>query len=142
LQEIKLRSGRVLKPNPPRINEEVIEEVEENNSDHNKTIKNIVNLQEKYQEPKPTPFRKRLLLEKQEKLQSLPETDILEELRNINIKIPLLQSIKEIPIYVKTIRDICNKNTARKKKDPQTIQVIGHLASLITTTPITQKYVD
>jgi len=82
------------------------------------------------------------LLEKQEKLQTLPETDILEELRNITMKIPLLQAIKKIPIYAKTVRDMCNKKNARKKKDPQTIQVIGHLANLLTTTLIIEKYVD
>ena len=82
------------------------------------------------------------MFEKPEKLQILPKTNILEELRNISITMPLLQTIKEIPIYAKIVTEICNKNTARKKKDPQTIQVIGHLASLITTTPITEKYVD
>jgi hypothetical protein len=45
-------------------------------------------------------------LEKIENLQILPETDILEELRNISIKIPLLQTIKEILIYSKTVREM------------------------------------
>jgi hypothetical protein len=66
----------------------------------------------------------------------------LNELKNISIKIPLLQAIKDIPIYAKTIKELCNKKTGRKKQDPQTIQVVGKLASLMTTKVISEKYVD
>jgi hypothetical protein len=32
------------------------------------------------------------------------------ELRNICVNIPLLQAIKDIPIYAKIVRDLCIKN--------------------------------
>jgi len=35
--------------------------------------------------------------------------DILRELRNLYIKIPLLQAIQDIPIYAKTIKELCIK---------------------------------
>jgi hypothetical protein len=44
--------------------------------------------------------------------------DIEDELRNVCIKIPLLQAIKDIPIYAKIIRDIFLKKLGRKKKEP------------------------
>lgn len=36
---------------------------------------------------------------------NLPEFDILDELKNAYVKIPLLKSIKEIAIYAKTIKE-------------------------------------
>jgi hypothetical protein len=53
-----------------------------------------------------------------------------------------LQEIKDIPIYAKTIRELCIKKTGRKKKDPQTVQVIGKLADLMSGKIYMQKYVD
>jgi hypothetical protein len=44
--------------------------------------------------------------------------DIEDELRNVCIKIPLLQAIKDILIYAKIIRDLCIKKPGRKKKEP------------------------
>jgi hypothetical protein len=44
--------------------------------------------------------------------------DIEDELRNVCIKIPLLQDNKYIPIYAKIIRDIFLKKPGRKKKEP------------------------
>jgi hypothetical protein len=54
--------------------------------------------------------------------------DLEAELRNICVKIPLLQAIKDIPIYSKIIRDLCIKNPRRKKKEPLVIQVVGQLS--------------
>jgi hypothetical protein len=50
--------------------------------------------------------------------------DIEDKLRNVCIKIPLLQSIKDIPIYAKMIRDLCIKKPGRKKKEPPLVQVV------------------
>lgn len=50
--------------------------------------------------------------------------------------------IKEIPIYVKTIKELCIKKTGKKKKDPTTIQVNGKLASLMSTQTMVEKYID
>jgi hypothetical protein len=73
---------------------------------------------------------------------SIPQFDVLDELKNVYIKIPLLQAIKDIPIYTKAMKDICLKKLARKRIDPQTIHVIGHLAGLMTNTISMEKYVD
>ena len=71
-----------------------------------------------------------------------PELDLVSKLRNMCIKIPLLQAIKYIPIYVKTMRELCNHKLGRQKKEPSTIQEGGKLASLMFTGFVTKKYVD
>ena len=63
----------------------------------------------------PPPYPKTLLVNKSEE----PLGHNLEiELRNICVKILLLQAIKDIPIYAKIVRDLCIKNPGRKRKDP------------------------
>ena len=86
------------------------------------------------------PFPERLIGKKNSI--SLPEFDILDELKNYYVKIPLLQAIKDIPIYEKTIKDLCIKKNSRKKRYPSTIQVIGRLASLMSIKTTIEKYVD
>jgi hypothetical protein len=66
--------------------------------------------------------------------------DIEDELRNMCIKIPLLQDIKDIPIYMKIIRDICIKKPIRKNKEPPLVQVVGQLSEFIFEMPY--KYND
>ena len=66
--------------------------------------------------------------------------DIEDELRNVCIKIPLLQAIKDIPIYAKIIRDLCIKKPRRKKKEPPLVQVVGQLSEFISEMPY--KYND
>jgi hypothetical protein len=63
------------------------------------------------QVPKKPPFPERLLIEKPI-IQS--EFDIMIELRNVCVKIPLLQAIKDVPIYAKTIKELCIKKPGRK----------------------------
>jgi len=72
----------------------------------------------------------------------LPKFDIFDEFKNSYVKIPLLRAIKEIPIYAKIVKELCIKKTRKKKKDPTTIQVIGKLASLMSTKTIVEKYID
>jgi len=86
------------------------------------------------------PYPERLVEQKQEI--TLLEFDILDELKHAYVKIPLLKAIKEIPIYAKTIKELCIKKSKKKKKDPTTIQVIGKLASLMSTQSIVEKYID
>ena len=86
------------------------------------------------------PFPERLIREKLPI--SLPEFDVLDELKNVCVKIPILQDIKDIPIYTKEIRELCLKKTRKRKKDPPTIHVIGNLAGLISNTVSVEKYVD
>ena len=47
-----------------------------------------------------------------------PKYDIMNELKNICVKIPLLQDIKDIPIYNKVIKEMCTKNLGKKQKYP------------------------
>jgi hypothetical protein len=42
-------------------------------------------------------------------------------------------------MYVNTIRELCIRKSGRKKRDPSIIQVIGKLASLMTTRVILEK---
>ena len=52
----------------------------------------------------------------------------MNELKNICVKIPLLQAIKDIPIYNKVIKELCIKRPRKKQKDPLTIHVIGEMS--------------
>jgi hypothetical protein len=49
-----------------------------------------------------------------EKPTTQPKFDILNELKNICVKIPLLQVIEEIPIYNKVVKELCIKKLGRK----------------------------
>ena len=55
---------------------------------------------------KTAPFPERLAIAKPA---TYPEYDIVNELKKLCIKIPLLQAIKYIPIYGKVIKDLCIK---------------------------------
>ena len=83
------------------------------------------------------PYPERLLVKKPD---PPLHKDIEDELQNVCIKIPLLQAIKDIPIYAKIIRDICLKKPGRKKKEPPLIQVVGKLSEFIYEMPY--KYND
>lgn len=71
-----------------------------------------------------------------------PESDFLKELKKIHIRIPFLQAIKDVPIYVKTVRYLYIKKLGRKPKDPVTIHVMGKLSELMTSQPLLVKYND
>lgn len=58
------------------------------------------------------------------------------------VKILLLQAIRDIPIYAKTIRELCIKKVGRKKKDPPTIQFIGQSTDQLTNQIRVDKYED
>jgi hypothetical protein len=58
------------------------------------------------------------------------------------VKIPLLQAIKDVPIYAKTVRDPCVKRPGRKPRDPPTIQVLGKLSELMMGKTTLVKYDD
>ena len=65
------------------------------------------------------PYPERLV---QQKIpMSLPEFDILDELNNTYVKIPLFQAIQHIPIYEKTIKELYTKKYGRRKRDLPTI---------------------
>ena len=57
-----------------------------------------------------------------------PKYDILNELKNICVKYPLLQDIKDIQIYKKVLKELCIKLPGKKQKYPLTIHVIGEMS--------------
>jgi hypothetical protein len=138
LQNIHLRSGKVLPKDSPVIIEKQIEK-EEIPSTEKLPIDNQIQ-KSKTSNIQTPPFPERLVKEKLPI--SLPEFDVLDELRNVCVKIPLLQAIKDIPIYTKAIKELCSKKINKIRKDPPTIHVIGNLAGLMSNTISIEKYVD
>lgn len=59
-----------------------------------------------------------------------PDFDLLGELKILCIKIPLLQAIQDIPIYAKTIKELCMKNPKRKITTNPSVHVVGTLSDL------------
>ena len=74
------------------------------------------------------PFSERLMVERL----TIPKNGLEVQLRNLCVKISLLQAIKYIPILAKTIKELCLKKPGRKKKQPTKVQVVGQLAELIS----------
>jgi len=68
--------------------------------------------------------------------------DLIGELKNLCIKILLLQAIRDVPIYAKRIKELCGKNPGRKPKDPPTTHVVGTLSDLILGKHVPVKYDD
>jgi hypothetical protein len=83
------------------------------------------------------PYPDRLVIEKPT---TRPESDILNELKNICVKIPLIQAITDIPIYSKVFKELCIKKPGRKQKDPPTIHLVGGLSEYISEQPKLTKY--
>jgi hypothetical protein len=79
-----------------------------------------------------TPFLERLALTK---TPEPPTFNLLGELQNLYIKIPLLQALCDVPIYARTMRDIYVKKPGRKTKDPLTVHVMGDLSALMSGNP-------
>ena len=120
IQEINLRSGKTLpdrQPPPPKDEEDKQES-----------------------EPKAIPpFPERLTATTQPN----PEEDeLLGELKQLCVKIPLLQAIKDVPIYNKLVKEKCFKHLGRRKKDASTINVIAQLSDLMLGQVICPKYLD
>ncbi|KAH9319992.1 hypothetical protein KI387_021761, partial [Taxus chinensis] len=61
-------------------------------------------------------------------------------LRKLNIEIPLLQAIKNIPKLNKLIKMLCLKILGRKKQYPKTIKVDGKLVDLLAGKLFLPKY--
>jgi hypothetical protein len=86
-----------------------------------------------------TPFPDCLALTKMLELLAF---NLLGELQNLNVKIPLLQVLCDVPIYARTMRDICVKKPGRKTKDPLTVHVMRDLSALISGKTPPVKYGD
>eukprot|EP00253_Pinus_taeda_P011097 PITA_11097 len=85
------------------------------------------------------PFPKRLIIPRPIEY---PDFDLLGELKNICIKIPLLQAIQDILIYAKTIKELCIKKSMRKKKITPTVHVVKTLSNLLLGKETLVKYED
>jgi len=78
------------------------------------------------------PFIERLKIDKGvEKHIVFPDYDMTDELKNVCIKIPLLQNIKEIPIFGKKIRELSIKRPGRKRKEVKRIPLNWKIADIM-----------
>jgi hypothetical protein len=141
LNDIHLTLGKLIRQDSPIIIEEQFKEATPNHTSNNNSCDAInQTFPSTTDQPQLSiypPFPERLKLDKQIKQF---EYNLLDELNNVYIKISLLQAIKKIPIYAKTIKESCLKKSRRKKKDPQTIQVIGKLVDLMLGKIFMEKY--
>ena len=112
IQEINLRSGRVLLDNQPLPPPREVEEERE----------------EKMLKENPPPFPKRLTQPFQP---TLEEIELLGELKHLCVKISLLQAIKDVPIYNRLIKEKFFRHPGRRKRYGPTIVVIGQLSDLM-----------
>jgi len=131
--DIHLRSGKIVEP--------IIDDITSSDSDKEETEKH-----KKAQPPSKKgieitepPFPERLVLTR---TPETPAFNLLGELQNLYVKIPLLQALRDVPIYARTIRDICVKKPGRRTKDPLTVHVMGDLSALISGKTPPVKYGD
>jgi hypothetical protein len=132
--EIKLRSGRIVEP--------IIEDAPSSELDkesRERPSTDIEEIDKTIIDSTDPPFPERLTITKPVELLSF---NLLGEFQNLHVNIPLLQAIKDVPIYAKTIRDLCIKRPGRKPRDPLTVHVVGDFSELMLgkTPPI--KYGD
>ena len=144
---VQLRSGRSLQPKHSTVTiEEHEEEPQEVQSDEDlgeaekeKETVNQPTIQTRTtQAPKNPPYPERLAIEK---TIAVPEFNLEVELKNLCVRIPLLQAIKDILIYAKIVRELCLKNSGRKKNGPPTIHYIGQSTDALFDRPM-EKYGD
>ena len=144
---VQLRSGRSLQPKPSTVtigeHEEEPQEVQSDEdlgeAEKEKETVNQPTIQTRTAQASKNPlYLERLAIEKPI---DVPEFNLGAELKNLCVQIPLLQAIKDIPIYAKIVRDLCLKKSGRKKKDPPTIHYIGQSADALFDRPV-EKYGD
>lgn len=137
-----LRSRRIVQTE----NEPTIIEEEENNELEEAPKKTVnpnpamtINKESSSENEKTPPYPEHLAIAKTE---PQPEFYLNGELKNLYVKIPLLQVIRDIPIYTKAIRVVCVKKPGRKPKDPPTVYVMGGLSELLQGETPLVKYGD
>lgn len=63
-------------------------------------------------------------LDKEKSIPQKEETfDIIEQLKNMHVQIPLFQVIKDVPLYGKAIKEAYLKKLGQEQKDPQTVHI-------------------
>lgn len=83
------------------------------------------------------PYLERLDIEK---LLVQPKFNIESQLRNICVRIPLLQDLRDIPIYDKIVKELFLKKLGRKRKEPPTIHFIGKATKLMSGKFFVEKH--
>ncbi|XP_068323189.1 uncharacterized protein, partial [Pyrus communis] len=71
------------------------------------------------------PFPRRFMQEKKEE----SEKDILETFRKVQVNIPLLDAIKQIPKYAKFLKDLCN--TRRRRANKEVVKVSENVSAVL-----------
>ena len=160
LNEVHLRSEKVIKPEyTPIITEEECESPRKDIVDSETTItpvaasagKPVVSttynpsrdgalvIADSTFRAQDPPYPQRLI---ETRSASQTESEFLKELKKLYVRIPLLQSLKEVPIYAKMVRYLCVKKPRRKLKDPAIIHVMGKMSKLMIDRPLLTKYND
>jgi uncharacterized protein YydD (DUF2326 family) len=80
------------------------------------------------------------LVEQGQPIANQAVTNFLNQLKQMTVKIPLLDAIKQLPIYTKAIKEACIKKKGRKKKDPKTIHFLIQLSDMMLENMIVPKY--
>ena len=117
----------------------IIEDVEHPTNMSAKTQNNTCIDKQPTQLIREPPYPERLMLPK---VVGQPQFNILGELKNLYVKIPLLEALQDVPIYAKTVQDLCTRKPGRKPRDPPTVHVIGKLSALIMGKTLLDKYDD
>eukprot|EP00253_Pinus_taeda_P003383 PITA_03383 len=136
--DIHLHSGRIVEPIIDDITDSEKEETRKEKSSNNNDEK-VESSSNKATQTAEPPFPKRLTLTK---TFEPPAFNLLGELQNLYVKIMLLQALRDVPIYARTIRDICIKKPRRKTKEPLTVHVMGELTAFMTEKDPPMKYGD
>jgi len=142
---MNLRSERVFDAQPSLVvitevgsetkESEIVEE-EPNKVSKNKTHPRPLINQEHRVEP---PYLERLTFSKQ-----IPQSEfeLLQELQNFHVKIPLLETMRDVSIYANTLREYCDKKPKKKSRDPLAIHVMGKLSDFMMGKAMPMKYGD
>ncbi|XP_052626748.1 uncharacterized protein LOC128133388 [Lactuca sativa] len=133
---ITLRSGKTLgESNPKRVSREeedeviVVEPLKVEATPKEPVVPNVDQPDSSNKPIKPLvippPFPSRLAFSK--KIEE--EIELFETFRKVQINIPLLNAIKQIPSYAKFLKDLCTKK--RKFKENEKIQVNANVSTVI-----------
>jgi hypothetical protein len=109
--DIHLRSQKTLTKDQPRISVEYLHEDVPNQESKQKKSREPSKDENSHPERQGPPYPKRL---NQKKSFTQPEFDFLGELKNVCVKIPLFQAIKDVPIYSKAVQEFCLRKPNRK----------------------------
>lgn len=133
MNEVQLWSGKIVNKGKSVV---VIQEEVPSTSSENH-LQNEKQKKPQKDESNEPPYPEILIVNKEE----IPlEYDLENELRNVCIKIPLLQEIRDIHIYTKIVKDLCIKKLGRKGHKNQNVKIISQISTMISDLPA--KYND